>query len=969
MLRKSVLAVFCVLVLGPAWSALAKFDPSLVLYWPLDEGTGTVANDLSGHGNNGTLMGGPTWVTPGKVGAAALRFPNSNSIYVSGPYIAFNNQSFTVAMWINPVVTGSMIIFSQHVSSTANQSMHFRIGGPTSTDAPQRGVLMGYYSNDISTPAGVIQDNTWYHLTFVHDVAAQRRKIYINGVQVADAATTTAFQGTSGNTLIAHWNSASQPYNGMMDDIQIYHKALAPEEVKGIMVGLFDKSLSDKPVPADGATDVPQDATLSWTAGEYPSVHDVYFGTAFADVNNASRTNPNKMLASQGQADTTFDPAGLLTYGQTYYWRVDEVNQSPDATVHRGAVWSFTAEPYGYIVKPVAVTASSSQVGIGGPQKTIDGSGLDANGRHGVDPTTMWLSAGVQPNWIQYEFDKAYKLYELKVWNQNQLIEGFLGFGAKNVTVEYSIDGATWTALANVPEFTKAPGAEGYAANTTVKLGGAEAKYVKLTINASWGGMPSTGLSEVQFSYIPVQAREPQPATAAKGVSLDTELNWRPGRGVASHAVSFGTDPNAVAQGTATSKTVTEHRYSPGVLNLGTTYYWKVDEVNAVTYPGTLWSFTTREFAVIDDFESYNDTDNLLYDAWVDGYVDNSSGSIVGYLTAANGTFGETAIVHAGKQSMPLEYNNVPAPYYSEATRTFDTPQNWTTNGSDTVSLWFRGRGAGFTDNGDGTYTMTSSGTDVWNNGDQFRFAYKTLSGDGSMVARVESVGNTNVWAKGGVMIRQSLDAGSTHAFMPITAGGSGAGNGASFQRRLVASAASTNDDKPAPAINAPYWVKVERKGSSFSGYISPDGKTWTQLGTAQTINMTNPVYIGLALCSHDATLTTTATFSNVSFTGTVSGSWQNAAIGMAMPTNGPAPLYLTVTDKAGKSKTVVNANPSASATPGWTEWRIPLSSLTGVSLTTVQKITLGVGDKANPQAGAAGMLYFDDIGYGHPAQ
>jgi hypothetical protein len=124
-----------------------------------------------------------------------------------------------------------------------------------------------------------------------------------------------------------------------------------------------------------------------------------------------------------------------------------------------------------------------------------------------------------------------------------------------------------------------------------------------------------------------------------------------------------------------------------------------------------------------------------------------------------------------------------------------------------------------------------------------------------------------------------------------------------------------------------------------------------------------------LALCSHDAALTTVAGFSNVSFTGTVSGSWQAVAIGATMPTNGPASVYLTVTDKAAKSKTVVNANPSASITSAWTEWRIPLSDLTGVSLTTVQKITVGVGDKANPKAGAAGMLYFDDIGYGHPVK
>jgi hypothetical protein len=87
------------------------------------------------------------------------------------------------------------------------------------------------------------------------------------------------------------------------------------------------------------------------------------------------------------------------------------------------------------------------------------------------------------------------------------------------------------------------------------------------------------------------------------------------------------------------------------------------------------------------------------------------------------------------------------------------------------------------------------------------------------------------------------------------------------------------------------------------------------------------------------------------------------------MPTNTPAPLYLVVEDKAGKSKMVVNPNPSATVVTTWTEWRVPLSDLTGVNVAAVQKITLGVGDKTSPKAGAAGLMYFDDIGYGHPAK
>ncbi len=141
------------------------------------------------------------------------------------------------------------------------------------------------------------------------------------------------------------------------------------------------------------------------------------------------------------------------------------------------------------------------------------------------------MSTGVQPNWIQYEFDKVYKLYQLLVWNSNQMIEDFMGFGAKTVKIETSLDGTTWTELANVPEFAKGSGAAGYAANTTISFGGVEAKFVKLTITANWSGLaPQVGLSEVRFTYIPVQARLPQPATGAQGVSIDAVLTWRPGR-------------------------------------------------------------------------------------------------------------------------------------------------------------------------------------------------------------------------------------------------------------------------------------------------------------------------------------------------------------------------------------------------------------------------------------------------------
>ena len=353
---------------------------------------------------------------------------------------------------------------------------------------------------------------------------------------------------------------------GAIDDVRIYNHGLTWDEIQAIMTG--PAKLAADPNPADGAVDVPQDASLSWVAGKFAATHDVYLGKTLADVNNASRAAPPGVLASQGQTATTYDPAALLECGQTYYWRVDEVNAAPDNTIFKGNVWSFTVEPYGYPITSVTATASSSQAGMG-PEKTIDGSGLDGATCTAPTGPRCGSARGVQPNWIQYQFDKVYKLYDLKVWNSNGLIESFIGFGARKVTIEYSVDGTTWTALANVPEFAQAPGTVGYAANTTVSFGGVLAKYVKLTINSTWGGVsPVTGLSEVRFSYVPVQARAPQPATAATGVAVDASLSWRPGREATSHKVFFGTDQSRRRQRHGLGQDRDRSRFRPRLSQL-----------------------------------------------------------------------------------------------------------------------------------------------------------------------------------------------------------------------------------------------------------------------------------------------------------------------------------------------------------------------------------------------------------------
>jgi hypothetical protein len=167
-----------------------------------------------------------------------------------------------------------------------------------------------------------------------------------------------------------------------------------------------------------------------------------------------------------------------------------------------------------------------------------------------------------------------------------------------------------------------------------------------------------------------------------------------PGQGATKHQVFFGDNLDAVTQGAAgTDKgtlALAETTFAPGVLEGLTTYYWRVDEIlSSGTKTGPVWSFTTC--LSVDDFESYTDdlaAKTTIFDTWIDGLTNGLSGSTVGNATAP---FAEQAIVHGGKQSMPLDYNNVNTPFYSEAEREFAPTADWTVSDADTLVLFVRG--------------------------------------------------------------------------------------------------------------------------------------------------------------------------------------------------------------------------------------------------------------------------------------
>jgi hypothetical protein len=459
-------------------------------------------------------------------------------------------------------------------------------------------------------------------------------------------------------------------------------------------------------------------------------------------------------------------------------------------------------------------------------------------------------------------------------------------------------------------------------------------------------------------------------------------LSWSPGDKASQHDVYFGTDRDAVKDADTTTADIyrgrqSQRSYSPpeGVEWGGGPYYWRIDQVNTdeTISKGRIWNFTVADNIPIDDFEAYNSGDNQIWFAWNDGlgagspgtpgYIPgNGTGSMVGDDTTNSYT--EETIVHGGRQSMPYWYDNNKTGFsnYSEAKLTLTEKRDWTEEGVAELSIWFRGNPASvgsFVEAPAGTYTMTGSGADIWFASDEFHYAFKTLSGAGSIIARVESITNTHASAKAAVMIRDTLAPDSKYWMTAVRPGSNGVI--AEYRSDTGANAQSMGSQSN---ITAPYWVRVERDiAGYFTAYSSTNGSSWDMIGISEPIQMGASVNIGLAVTAHNAALTCQAVFTNVTTSGNVGQFWSNQDIGIE--SNDPEPLYVAVSNSAGSPAVVVNDNPDAATIDTWTEWVIPLQDFAdkGINLSNVDSIALGLGTRGNINApGGSGKMYFDDI-------
>ncbi|MFZ2147682.1 MAG: PA14 domain-containing protein [Sedimentisphaerales bacterium] len=441
------------------------------------------------------------------------------------------------------------------------------------------------------------------------------------------------------------------------------------------------------PDPADGTPFIDPNASLSWTAGFGTKLHHLYFSNNFDDVNSG--------IAGLPQGTTSYTPRPL-EYNKVYYWRVDEFD---GINTYKGDVWSFKTAKAGGGMRGDYYRGMNF---VNLVMTRIDPR-IDFNWGDPGSPDASVGDDNFSARWsgeVEAAFTETYTFYTnsddgVRLWvDGQQLVDNWTDHSATE-------NSGTIDLLAgNVYSLSME-----YYENS----GGAVAELRWSSPSTSKQLIPQAALSP------PVRAGSPNPPNSAADVKMMPILKWRPGDYAASHDVYFGTDEEAVKNANTSSpeykgtKNLGSQSYEPEKLTWYTTYYWRIDEVNNVNpaspWTGNVWSFTTGDFLVVDDFEDYDIGNYEIWWAWKDGvgyashptlppYAGNGTGSMVGDETTSSYT--EETIVHGGRQAMPFFYdNNMQGKLkYSEVELTLDTMRDWMEEGVTELVLWFHGDGA-----------------------------------------------------------------------------------------------------------------------------------------------------------------------------------------------------------------------------------------------------------------------------------
>jgi hypothetical protein len=582
--------------------------------------------DSSGLGNDGIPKGNPAFVE-GNVGSG-LELDGDDYVVIDAVSDDFTDTDVTLSAWVK-TSDRSADWFSCNASNYGNQVRLCIEGGKFGFDTDSEHAL--------STTT--VSDGQWHLLTFVRN--GNIGYTYVDGVMENsyEPASNNAsnYAGYTGDFIPSDLWSIGQEWDpwgpsdhltGIVDDVRIYDRALLEPEILVIMEGGEEYPYALDPYPADGSYFEDNWVNLTWRAGDFALSHDVYLGEDFDAVSAGTEST------FHGNQTDTFYVAGVpgfaypdgLVPGTTYYWRIDEVNDTEPNSPWKGEIWSFTVPPkIAYAPNP-------------------------ANGAESVEPN-------LELSWTA-------------------------GFGGKLHTVYL---GETFEEVDNAAggspqsDTTYTPGTLTMAKTYYWRVD--EFDVVETHKGNVWSFTTEGAVSS------------PVPANGVVDITQTPVLTWVPGLG-ATHEVYFGSDADSLEL--KGGGNLGFESYNPGQLEWNTTYYWRIDEVDNTNpdspWTGPLWSFTTAEFLIVDDFESYNYLDptdtasNWVSLSWIDGLNDPANGSLVGYESV----FAEH-VLHGGLLSMPMSYDNSVGK--SEATLTLTSNRDWTVNSVNTLTIWYRGSG------------------------------------------------------------------------------------------------------------------------------------------------------------------------------------------------------------------------------------------------------------------------------------
>ena len=330
---------------GNVWSFKTKGaidDPNLRVRYKFDETAGTVAADSSGREYDGDLSGEVSWDADGHDDGCLLF--DEGHVIVPTPVLGEIDKEITICAWLNnSVSTGENVVLAAGADwedfylraavPDEGADVYWRAGNEVND------VMQWKYGNPRAWKG------SWNHFAVVKDEDDDKMQIYLNGVQVAQHSGTTS--GTLANIRnrrirIGAETDNDGDYEGKIDDLQVYDRALSANEIAAIFRG-GDLASAWAPSPFDGELEVQRDVVLNWRPGDFAVSHDVYLGTDSDDVNDADTTTP--VIFRGNQEPNEYNPGGLLM-DTVYYWRIDEVNDSNVDSPWKGKVWEFTVANY-----------------------------------------------------------------------------------------------------------------------------------------------------------------------------------------------------------------------------------------------------------------------------------------------------------------------------------------------------------------------------------------------------------------------------------------------------------------------------------------------------------------------------------------------------------------------------------------------------------------------------------------------